>query len=126
MPRYKYQQLLRPPAPFVHVALRNPLSSVELREVAAQLDTAADRTLLPSSLVQALGLPKIGRIAVGGVGGTVQKMPTYPVLLAIHGLGERSIAVVADEEEPWVILGRDVLNAHRILLDGPKLALEID
>ena len=99
---------------------------MELREVAAQLDTAADRTLLPSSLVQALGLPKIGRIAVGGVGGTVQKMPTYPVLLAIHGLGERSIAVVADEEEPWVILGRDVLNAHRILLDGPKLALEID
>jgi hypothetical protein len=25
-----------------------------------------------------------------------------------------------------VLLGRDVLNAYRLLLDGPQLALEID
>jgi hypothetical protein len=33
--------------------------------------------------------------------------------------------VVASSGEPWVLLGRDVLNAHRLLLDGPHLTLEI-
>ncbi len=28
--------------------------------------------------------------------------------------------------ETFVLLGRDVLNRHRLLLDGPGLALEID
>jgi hypothetical protein len=28
-------------------------------------------------------------------------------------------------EEPFVLLGRDVLNGHRLLLDGPGLTHEI-
>jgi hypothetical protein len=34
-------------------------------------------------------------------------------------------AVFALEGEPFILLGRDVLNQHRVLLDGPGLALEI-
>ena len=33
--------------------------------------------------------------------------------------------VVASSGEPWVLLGRDILNAHRLFLDGPQLTLEI-
>jgi hypothetical protein len=29
-------------------------------------------------------------------------------------------------DEPWVLLGRDVLNSHRLVLDGPQLILELD
>jgi hypothetical protein len=32
---------------------------------------------------------------------------------------------VADEAEPFLLLGRGVLSRHRRLLDGPGLALEI-
>ena len=125
MIRYSYLPQLRPPAPFVHVTLRNPVSGAEQRDIPAQLDTAADRTLLPDTLVQVLALPQIGSIPIGGVGGVVQTMPSYPVQLAIHNFPSVTVEVVASAEETWILLGRDVLNANRLLLDGPQLFLEI-
>jgi len=123
--RYTYVRQLRPPAPFVKITLQNPISGVELHDVPAQLDNAADRTLLPDQAVQTLGLPQIGVISIGGVGGITQQMPSYPVRVAIHDLPPQTLEVVASAGETWVLLGRDVLNAHRILLDGPNLILEI-
>jgi len=123
--RYGYVTQLRPPAPFVSVTLRNPVSGAEQRDVPAQLDTAADRTLLPDALVQALALPQIGTIPIGGVGGTAQMMSSYPVEIAVHDLPAQTIEAVASAGESWVLLGRDVLNAQRLLLDGPQLFLEI-
>jgi hypothetical protein len=123
--RYNYQPQLHPPAPFVYVSLRNPISGAEQRDVSAQLDTAADRTLLPDALVQALALPQIGTIAIGGVGGIIQPLASYPVQLTIHNFPTQIVEVVASPGESWALLGRDVLNAHRFLLDGPQLFLEI-
>ena len=125
MIRYNYLVQLQPPAPFVYVTLRNPVTSAEQRDVPAQLDCAADRTLLPESIAQALALPQIGVITIGGVGGIAQPMPSYPVELAIHNLPAIVVEVVASPGESWILLGRDVMNAHRFLLDGPQLALEI-
>ena len=86
MIRYAYNSQLQPPAPFALVTLRHPLTGAEVRDVPAQVDTAADRTLLPLPIVQALGLPAIGSIPVGGVGGTVATMTLYPVLIGVHTL----------------------------------------
>jgi hypothetical protein len=124
--RYNYLSQFQPPAPFVYVTLRNPVSGTEQRDVPAQLDSAADRTLLPDALAQTLALPQIGTILIGGVGGITQTMPTYPVQVAIHPLPDLTIEVAASAGESWVLLGRDVLNAHRLLLDGPQQFLEID
>jgi hypothetical protein len=123
--RYNYLRQLRPPAPFVNVTLRNPVTGMERRDVPAQLETAADRTLLPDSLVQSLNLPQIGTIAIGGVGGVAQTMPSYPVQVTIHNLPTLTLEVVASPGETWALLGRDVLNAEKLLLDGPNLLLEI-
>ena len=125
MIRYEYQAQLRPPAPFVNVTLRNPVTGAEARDLPAQIDTAADRTLLPASVVQSLALPQMGLIPIGGVGGITQAMPSYPVEVGIHNLPLQSVEVVASVGEPWVLLGRDVLNAHRLVLDGPQSRLEI-
>ena len=125
MIRYTYQSQLHPPAPFVHVTLRNPLTGAEQQNVPAQLDTAADRTLLPDALVKALNLPQMGTIPIGGVGGIAQTMPSYPVQVAIHNLPVQEVEVVASTGESWVLLGRDILNAHRVLLDGPQAYVEI-
>jgi hypothetical protein len=123
--RYNYLSQLQPPAPFVYVTLRNPVSGLEQADLPAQLDTAADRTLVPEALVQGLALPQIGAIPIGGVGGITQTMPSYPVQVAIHNLPAQTLEVVASAGEAWVLLGRDALNAHRVLLDGPQLLLEI-
>jgi hypothetical protein len=123
--RYNYVTQFNPPAPFVYVTFRNPVSGIQQRDVPAQLDSAADRTLLPDTLVQALSLAQIGAVVIGGVGGITQTMPSYPVQLAIHTLPVLTVEVVASAGEPWVLLGRDVMNAYRVLLDGPQTFLEI-
>jgi hypothetical protein len=122
---YQYNSQLEPPAPFVYVTLRNPVTGQELHTVPAQLDSAADRTLLPDVSVQTLALPRIREIRIGVAGGGVHTMPAYPVVVAIHDLPHQTIEAVAIAGEHWVVLGRDILNAHRIVLDGPKLSLEV-
>jgi hypothetical protein len=125
MIRFNYVTQLHPPAPFVYVTVRNLLTGTEQRDVPAQLDSAADRTLIPDTLVKALDLPQIGTVPIGGVGGLVVTMASYPVQVAVHDLPAVTVEVVASAGEPWVLLGRDILNSHRSLLDGPRLFLEI-
>src|SRR5205823_120539 len=91
----------------------------------AQVDTAADRAVIPGGLVARLGLVPLDELPVAGFGGQVLLVPTYLLELAIRSLPPQPVEVLAHAEEPFVLLGRDVLNRHRLLLDGPGLALEI-
>jgi hypothetical protein len=120
MIRYAFLRELHPPAPFV-----NPATGAELRDVPAQLDTAADRTVLRESLVKSLSLPQVGNMKLGCFGGATYTLPVYAILLGVHDLPIQPFKVAAHAEESWVLLGRDVLNSFRVLLDGPQLALEI-
>lgn len=125
MVRYTYARQCAPPAPFVHVALRRPDGAAEAKDLPAQLDTAADRTVIPSSLVEALSLAPMGDVLVAGFGGNITTLPTFLLTLEIRQLPALTVKVVASPHEPYVLLGRDVLNQFRIVLDGPQLALEI-
>jgi predicted aspartyl protease len=124
--RYNYNSQLQPPAPFVHVVVRNPADGSELQGIPAQIDTGADQTVLPETVVQGLQLPRMGTMLVGGFAGTTITLPTYAVLLGIHDRPLQPVKVVASAEEKWVLLGRDVLNSFRIVVDGPQLVLEIE
>lgn len=125
MIRYAYVSQFQPPAPFIHVSLRNPASGFELRDQPAQLDTAADRTVLPATLVKSLNLPQVGVIAVAGFGGVTYSLPIFPVVLGIHDFPPRPFQVTSHAQETWILLGRDVLNGYNLVLDGPQLAVEI-
>ena len=123
---YAYTTQVYPPAPFVLLTLRHPVTGDVLSGVPAQIDSATDRTVLPLSIAEAMNLHRVGNVLIGGFGGTTTAMPTYADLLGVHTLPERLIEVIAHAEESWVLLGRDVLNGLRIVLDGPRLALEIE
>lgn len=123
---YRYNHQMSPPAPFVHVTLRHPDGSKQVDLVPAQLDTAADRTAIPDALAAGLGLVHIRDLPLGGFGGHRTTVPTYFVELSVHNFPFRDREVCAIGGEPYVILGRDVLNDHRIVLDGPTLSLDID
>jgi len=71
MTRYRYNQQLVPPAPFVHVTLRCGDTGKELVDLPAQLDCAADRTVIPGKLVDQLGLVPLDELPVSGFGGQV-------------------------------------------------------
>lgn len=126
MIRYSYNRQLSPPAPFVHVTLRCHESVSEQADLPAQLDTAADRTVIPGKLVEQLGLVPLDELPVGVFGGQVFLLPTYRLELSIRNLSPVVIEVFAHPEEPFVLLGRDVLNGHRLTLDGPGLTLEME
>jgi hypothetical protein len=53
-------------------------------------------------------------------------VPTYRVELALRGMQPMTLEVLAHVEETFILLGRDVLNRHHIVLDGPKPTLTID
>jgi hypothetical protein len=125
MIRYPYLPQIQPPTPFVNVVVRNPATGVELRDLAAQLDTAADRSVLPDSVAKSLALPQVGTMQFGGFGGVTYSLPVFAVLLGIQNLPPQPFKVTAHAGESWILLGRDVLNLHRIVLDGPQLAVEI-
>jgi hypothetical protein len=122
--RYRYHPI-QPPAPFVNVTLRHPTGTPEHRDVPAQIDSGADRSVFPEDLIRLMGLPQVGQLTIGGLGGLQHTMPLFAVLLGVHDLPAEPLEVIGSRGEPWILLGRDVLNAHRLLLDGPQLALEI-
>ena len=103
----------------------DPRSTTKLDDQPAQIDTAADRTVIPGELVARLGLVPADELLVAGFGGQVFLVATYFVELSLRGRPARLIEVLAHEGEPYILLGRDILNHHRLLLDGPALALEI-
>jgi hypothetical protein len=126
MIRYRYSGVVQPPAPFVNVTLRRVDGRGQLDQQPAQLDTGSDRTIIPPVVVETLSLVPLDRIQVAGFGGVVHEVTSYLLELGIHALPPRRVEVLAHNREPWVILGRDVLNQFRIVLDGPGLALEIE
>jgi predicted aspartyl protease len=126
MTRYRYNHQVTPPAPFVYVTLRSPDTAQVSGELPAQLDTGASRTVIPWAALEDLGLIELDQISNIGVGGHVTTMPTFLVQLEIRQLRALTLEIVAIKEEPYVLLGRDVLNNYRIVLDGPQLRLEIN
>lgn len=125
MIRYGYNQQIQPPAPFVHVTLRCPETGTFVAEVPAQLDCAADRTVIPGRLVTELHLLPLDEVPISGFGAQVFLLRTYQVELTIRGFQPHLTEVIAHDEEPVVLLGRDVLNHYNIALLGPILRLEI-
>jgi hypothetical protein len=125
MLRVPFNSQVQPPAPFLLVTLSDPLDGRSTPDLPAQLDTAADRTVVPLAVVKSLGLEPVDELEVVGLGGVRQTVPVYVVGLAIRSLPPRPVRVIAHADEPWVLLGRDVLNDYRLLLDGPNLVLEL-
>ena len=125
MIRYAFLSQLDPPAPFVKIIVSNPATGATLRDVPAQLDTAADRSVLPDALVKSLSLPQVGTIELGGFGGAIYHLPLYLAQLGLHDLPPRRYHLAAHPDESWVLLGRDILNSYRLVIDGPQLTLEI-
>lgn len=125
MIRYRYNRQHEPPAPFIFVSLRGPQGK-EVARLPGQLDTAADWTVVPQWVVRELGLIAMDEVVLMGFGGQVVTRPTYALEIQIHDLARLEVEVTSDDAEPFVLLGRDVLNRYRIVLDGPGLAFEIE
>ena len=119
--RFAYDASLDPPAPVVPVRIA-AVAGDEAVLLPMLVDTGADCTLVPTSIVRRLGLPSINVITLTGVGGASNRAMVHAASIEVGGL--RLLAqVVAFADE--AILGRDILNRTVMTLDGPGLAISI-
>jgi predicted aspartyl protease len=119
-----YDTSLFPPAPFLPVQLASLIERSELITVQAKLDTGADLTAIPVALIEQLHLVPAGEIEVEGYESRRASILAYDVNLQIDQLNVVGLLVIGLAED-YVLLGRDVLNRLRVLLDGPALTTEI-
>ena len=119
MPEYDAENY-NPPAPVAHVTLRNPATGAILSNVPMLIDTGADATLLPSNAIEQLGIA-VGEdtnIEVQVFDGEIKRLKL--VKLELYFLDKKFTGEYLLVDRPIGILGRNVLNNIRILLDGPR------
>jgi predicted aspartyl protease len=126
MVRFKYNQQLSPPAPLAVVSVSPPNGAAHPAMWPAQIDTGADRTVIPARLADELQLPKLDEANVVSLDGIAAVMSTYSVTLKIRDVSAVTVEALCAEGEDIILLGRDVLNHFRITLDGPRQALSIE
>ncbi|MCI0550393.1 MAG: aspartyl protease family protein [Anaerolineae bacterium] len=119
MPEYDAENF-EPPAPVAYVTLRNPATGVLLSDVPMLIDTGADATLLPSDAVEQLGISaKEGSdFEVQAFDGEIKRLKLAK--LELYVLGKKFAGEYLLVDRPVGILGRNILNNIRILLDGPR------
>jgi len=118
MPTYDLEYFT-PPAPVAEVEVSVPDSGQTVPNVKLLVDSGADVTLLPRSAAEQSGvvLDANPRYEVAGFDG--KRTLAHAVILDMTFLEKTFRGVYLPTDEEVGILGRDVLNSFRILLDGP-------
>lgn len=109
-----------PPAPIALVVLRHPDTGRRVSDVPMLIDTGADATLLPRDAVMQLGNVEMnGQYEVVGFDGSTQTVS--PVRLDVLFLGRTFKGRYLLIDQSYGVLGRNLLNALSLVLDGPRL-----
>ena len=122
--RFEYEISYAPPAPFIPVRISPFAHPDHAVSFPAKIDTGSDITAIPEAVVTQLGLREKDRLTVSGFDNQLAEIPEYAIRLELPS-GPRGHVDVIVIQADYVLLGRDVLNLLRLLLDGPALTLEI-
>lgn len=123
----KYSSSEVPPAPIVVVRVANPTTK-NGKEKEGKIDTGAFMTAIPETLVSELALVPAGEYETKGYKkeekAEGQKHCTYFVDIALKGYSFPYTEVLAVDRQN-VLIGRDILNQLKLILDGKNLTFEI-
>jgi len=112
---------LSPPGPVARVQVRNRVTGQTLPDVQLLIDSGADVTLIPRHAVDALQIEALPGEGYGLVGfdGSKSTAPVVRLDLVFCQRLFRGRFLLIDQQVG--ILGRNVLNALPLFLDGPRL-----
>jgi hypothetical protein len=110
-----------PPAPFARVVLRNGNTGATWADVPMLLDTGADITLLPHSVIEHLGIETIPttQFELEGFDGNVSIAQAIQLVFVFLRRTFRGQFLLANQD--WGRIGRNILNALTLTLNGPSL-----
>jgi hypothetical protein len=107
-----------PPAPLALVMVKSEQMGIEINDVPMLLDTGADVSLLPRSLVAPLASPDTKQYELEAFDGAKSTAPAITAELQFLGKSFRGQFLLIDG---WHgILGRNILNNLSLLFDGPS------
>lgn len=130
MVTYQYKEIIgglqfEPSAPVVEIRVSYPslLALQRARTCEALVDSGCDNTTLPTEICDGLGLRRIGQVAVD-YGSGLSLEWRFLALVGLPGgvLGQHE---VLSWDRPYALLGRDILNSWKLILDGPRQTLEV-
>ncbi|MBO3808458.1 MAG: retroviral-like aspartic protease family protein [Candidatus Brockarchaeota archaeon] len=110
-------------SPSLKVRFTRPFSERSL-ELQAKLDTGADMTVLPQHAVSELRLIPASRVRVSSFDGRGFWRYTYFVNISFNGFENKMVEVINAQRRD-ALLGRDVLNRLKTVLDGKALSLNL-
>lgn len=114
-----------PPAPVAEFSLAVPGGAFGSGPHRGLIDTGADICLVPFALVESLDLVLESQRVLRGYDGSRRSVDVYVVDIEIAGARLPALEIVADDAVDEPILGRNVLNRLRLLLDGPRAVIEL-
>ena len=119
MPPYAATRF-EPPPPLAFVTLQHPSTGAMEQDVPMLLDSGADITLIPQTVADSLGvapMPDTSYQLMAFDGGT-SLASAVRLDLVLQRRTFRGKFLLIDQD--WGILGRNILNAMALILDGPN------
>lgn len=115
---HPYLTTYYPPIPTLEIRLGYPDESFKSGYFTAILDTGADGSMVPQHLLDELNAPFVDEARIRSHWGEWRSVQTFMVDIGIDTIRLPAIEVVGDEDGDEIILGRNVLNKLRLLLEG--------
>ncbi len=122
MSKVSYSKSYTPPAPVFQVKIAVPGETPDGTLRTALVDTGADGTFIPTSILEELELPIVYLTNVRShLGEKLHRVSVHKVdFVMFDAIRLPNIEVVSDDWGSNIIIGRNLLNKLRIHLDGPN------
>jgi predicted aspartyl protease len=120
----RYSRAFTPPAPMVELRVRAP-GGAERRKLEAKIDSGADLCIVPDDVVAELDLPPVRTVRAAGFDGAHREALLYHCSIELAGHHFPHVEALATRRR-YTIVGRNVLQALVVRLDGPGSTLSIE
>ena len=123
MPAYGTVQGVTTPAPQATVVALSPTNGRQTREIPAVLDSGSAMTCVPMADIRRLGRNlEYSYMLCQGPVGKPERRRVYIINLRIADCGTvfEDVEVVAIGRD-YALIGRDILNSYKVVLDGSHL-----
>lgn len=121
---YPYDDTYTPSIPVCEVTLVAPVSNHRVK-LSAIVDTGADGTIVPVRYLRRIEARRAFEATLRSQWGERRTVFLYLIDLMIGELSLSGIYVVGDEMGDETVLGRNVLNRLRVLLNGPQSVMTL-
>ena len=114
-----YTENYYPPAPVIPVEIAGPEMNDWVRVEEAFVDSGADWTIVPTSLIEQISAVGWDRAWLRSQWGEPRLIRRYEIDVRLADRTFPSLLVVEDDQGEEFILGRNFLQYVRMMLDGP-------